>query len=54
MAKANGIRGKAAIAGVGCTEFSKHAGRTGCGFACESITPRWPAQGSRPPTSTDW
>ena len=30
--------GKAAIAGIGQTEFSKHAGRTELQLACESIT----------------
>jgi acetyl-CoA acetyltransferase len=38
MPKHNRLRGKAAIAGVGCTEFSRHAGRTELQLACESIT----------------
>jgi acetyl-CoA acetyltransferase len=37
MAKVNRLRGKAAIVGAGCTEFSKHAGRTELQLACESI-----------------
>jgi acetyl-CoA acetyltransferase len=32
------LRGATAIAGVGCTEFSRHAGRTELQLACEAIT----------------
>jgi acetyl-CoA acetyltransferase len=38
MGRRNLERGAAAIAGVGCTEFSRHAGRTELQLACESIT----------------
>ena len=31
------LRGAAAIVGVGCTEFSRHAGRTELQLACEAI-----------------
>jgi acetyl-CoA acetyltransferase len=38
MARRNLERGAAAIVGAGCTEFSRHAGRTELQLACESIT----------------
>lgn len=38
MARRSLVRNAASIAGVGCTEFSKHAGRTELQLACESIT----------------
>ncbi len=38
MARGSLVRNAASIAGVGCTEFSKHAGRTELQLACESIT----------------
>jgi acetyl-CoA acetyltransferase len=34
----NGFGGRAAIVGVGATEFSRHAGRTELQLACEAIT----------------
>lgn len=38
MARRSLARGAASIVGAGCTEFSKHAGRTELQLACESIT----------------
>ncbi len=38
MTKRNGLRGKAAIVGAGCTEFSRQAGRTELQLACEAIS----------------
>ena len=37
MARGSLARGAASIVGVGCTEFSKHAGRTELQLACEAI-----------------
>ena len=48
MARGTPSRGAASITGVGCTEFSRRAGRTELQLACESVTEALKDAGLRP------
>ena len=48
------LPGKAAIAGIGATEFSKDSGRSELRLAAEACAPRWPTPACSRPMWTDW